>query len=130
MSTQKDNKLYQKVLNSPQQGNLWRCGVSVHEFSQRNFLHLVPASAMFSFSFIFLSSILKTNYTIFSGLREDSLFTQFVSLASLSCYALAILTVPSFTYLWCFLFYHKMCTLFQKMQFRVCFLKMFRPLKG
>ena len=24
----------------------------------------------------------------------------------------------------------KMCTLFQKMQFRVCFLKMFRPLKG
>ena len=24
----------------------------------------------------------------------------------------------------------KMCTLFQKMQFRICFLKMFRPLKG
>ena len=32
--------------------------------------------------------------------------------------------------LWCFLFYQKMCTLFQKMKFRVCFLKMFRPLKG
>ena len=32
--------------------------------------------------------------------------------------------------LWCFLFYQKMCTLFQKIQFCVCFLKMFRPLKG
>ena len=32
--------------------------------------------------------------------------------------------------LWCFLFYQKMCTLFQKMQFRDCFLKMFCPLKG
>ena len=32
--------------------------------------------------------------------------------------------------LWCFLFYQKMCTLFKKMQFRVCCLKMFRPLKG
>ena len=31
---------------------------------------------------------------------------------------------------WCFLFYQKMCTLFQKIRFRVCFLKMFRPLKG
>ena len=30
---------------------------------------------------------------------------------------------------WCFLFYQKMCTLFQKMRFCVCFLKMFRPLK-
>ena len=37
-----------------------------------------------------------------------------------SCYLLS----------WCFLFYQKMCTLFQKIQFRVCFLKMFRPLKG
>ena len=28
-------------------------------------------------------------------------------------------------------FFHQyMCILFQKMQFRVCFLKMFRPLKG
>ena len=32
--------------------------------------------------------------------------------------------------LWCFLFCQKMCTLYQKMQFRVCFLKMFLPLKG
>ena len=32
--------------------------------------------------------------------------------------------------LWCFLFYQKMCTLFQKIQLRVCFLKMFRPLRG
>ena len=33
------------------------------------------------------------------------------------------------SYLWCFLFYKKMCTLFKEMQFCVCFLKMFRPLK-
>ena len=31
---------------------------------------------------------------------------------------------------WCFLFYQKMCTLFQNIKFCVCFLKMFRPLKG
>ena len=35
----------------------------------------------------------------------------------------------NFRYLWCFLFYQRMCTLFQKMEYRVCFLKMFRPLK-
>ena len=29
-----------------------------------------------------------------------------------------------------FFFYQKMCTLFQKVKFCVCFLKMFRPLKG
>ena len=29
----------------------------------------------------------------------------------------------------CFLFYQRMCTLFQKMQFHVCFLKMFRSPK-
>ena len=33
-------------------------------------------------------------------------------------------------YLWCFLFYQKMCILFKRMQLCVCFLKMFRPLKG
>ena len=38
--------------------------------------------------------------------------------------------VPQRENLWCFLFNQKMCTLFQKMQYRVCFLKMFRPLKG
>ena len=32
--------------------------------------------------------------------------------------------------LWCFFIYENMCTLFQKMQCCVCFLKMFRPLKG
>ena len=32
--------------------------------------------------------------------------------------------------LWCFLFYQRMCTLFHKMQYRVCFLKMFSTLKG
>ena len=39
------------------------------------------------------------------------------------------ITVISHTNLWCFLFYQKMCTLFQKIQFCVCFLKMFRPPK-
>ena len=34
------------------------------------------------------------------------------------------------TSLWCFLFYQKKCALyFKKMQFVVCFLKMFRPPK-
>ena len=31
---------------------------------------------------------------------------------------------------WCFLFYQKICISFNKIHFCVCFLKMFRPLKG
>ena len=38
-------------------------------------------------------------------------------------------TQPFNEYFMAFSFLPKMCTLFQKMKFRVCFLKMFRPLK-